>query len=257
MSTCKVNGVELYYDLQGEGEAIVFTHGASWDHKQWELQMKYFSVNYRVVTWDVRGHGQSSLPEGKVDAEDFTRDLIGLLDHLAIEKAHLCGLSMGGHISLQTAIHYPERVHSLILIGTPFTNSFNWYEKLFVPINRWSSRVISMKTTATMQANMLSKNNPHNKVYIEQVVQQIPRRNWIRLWDAITRMESKEQLGDINCPTLLLQGEQDTMIGRQQQYMNEKITSSAMKIVKNAHHATNLDNPTEVNRYILEFLRSR
>lgn|GEM_PF-3427727 len=66
---------------------------------------------------------------------DFSDDLIALMNHLNIENALICGLSMGAHISLQTAIRYPERVKGLILIGTPCSNTFNLYEKKFVPIN--------------------------------------------------------------------------------------------------------------------------
>ncbi|WP_078592924.1 alpha/beta fold hydrolase [Evansella clarkii] len=248
------NNVTLYYENQGEGKAIIFTHGASWNHKQWHPQVDYFSENYQTVVWDVRGHGQSSLPKGKVDSEDFSRDLIALLDHLNIEKAVLCGLSMGGHISLQTAIRYPDRVEALILIGTPFTNSFNWYEKIFVPVNRFSNRLIPMSAAGKIQAKMLSKFNPDNKDYIQEAFEMIDRNNWNRVWDAVTRMESGKDLEKVKCPTLLLQGDHDTMIMREQKAMMEKIKNAQLKIIKNAHHATNLDNPDEVNRVIQEFL---
>lgn len=255
MSKCVVNNVELYYEVKGEGEAIVFTHGASWNHASWKAQVDYFSKHYKTIVWDIRGHGYSSLPEGEVDARDFTRDLIALLDHLAIEKANLCGLSLGGHISIQAAAHYPDRVKSLLLIGTPFTNTFNRYEKLLVPLNRFSSLLIPMQMMANMQANMLSNFNPHNRAYIQEAVLQIPKSNWIRLWDAITKMESKGDLDKIQCPTLIMYGDHDTMIERQQQYMSEEISNAELEVVKNANHATNLDNPEEVNHYIKDFLK--
>ncbi|MGV2788097.1 alpha/beta hydrolase, partial [Clostridium perfringens] len=78
--------------------------------------------------------------------------------------------------------------------------------------------------------------------------------NWVRIWDAVTRMESTQDLHKIHCPTLLLQGESDTMIRRQQEYMQERIANSRLRIIRNAHHATNLDNPDEVNEAIASFL---
>ncbi|GIN91919.1 hypothetical protein J6TS1_49800 [Siminovitchia terrae] len=72
MPKVKINNVELYYEVKGSGDAIVFTHGASWDHRQWEPQIDELSKRYKNITWDVRGHGQSSLPKGKVDSEDFS-----------------------------------------------------------------------------------------------------------------------------------------------------------------------------------------
>lgn len=248
------NNVKLYYEVKGDGKPIVFTHGASWNHKQWKPQVEYFAKFYKTIVWDVRGHGYSSLPKGNVKSEDFSKDLIALLDHLGIEKAILCGLSMGGHISLQVASRYPERVESLILLGTPFTNAFNWYEKILVPFNRWSARFIPMKVLGKIQANLLSKFNPSNKQYIEQAFSLLSRDNWVRVWSAVTRMESKNELDRIGCPTLILQGDHDTMIKRQQAYMHAKIKQSALITIKNAYHATNLDNPEEVNKHIKRFL---
>ncbi len=254
MPVFKGNNVNLHYEIKGEGRPIIFTHGASWNHKQWQPQVEFFSSSYRAIVWDVRGHGFSSLPEGKVDSEDFNRDLIDLMDFLGIEKATLCGLSMGGHISLQTAIRFPERVEALILLGTPCTNSFNWYEKIAVPINRWSSRLIPMKLSGRLQADVLSKFNPDNRSFIEEAFSLIPHDNWVRIWDAVTRMESADDLHKVSCPTLLLQGDHDTLVKRQQEFMASKIRGAELKIVSQAHHATNLDNPDEVNKYMQEFL---
>ena len=251
---CTINNVELYYETKGKGEPLIFTHGASWDHKQWDKQVDYFSEHYQTITWDVRGHGSSSLPKGKVHAEDFYKDLIGLMKHLEIKKAHLCGLSMGGHISLQTAIHYPEYVKSLILIGTPFTNKYNWYEKVLMPVNRFSNLFIPMSLSAKIQAYTLSKFNKANKSYINSTVAAMSYKNWIRLWNAISRMESGNKLDKVNCPTLILHGDHDTMVQRQQEYLHKNIKNSQLIIIGNAHHATNLDNPNQVNENIQNHL---
>ncbi|KOS60392.1 alpha/beta hydrolase [Lysinibacillus agricola] len=254
MPTCTINNVDLYYEIKGKGEPIIFTHGASWDKNQWDKQVDYFSQYYQTITWDVRGHGASSLPKGMVDAVDFRKDLIGLMNHLQIKNAHLCGLSMGGHISLQTAIHNPEYVKSLILIGTPFTNKFNWYEKLLVPLNRFSNLFIPMSVSAKIQAYTLSKFNKENKHYINSTVASMSYKNWVRIWNAVSRMESRNDLDKVNCSTLILYGEKDTMIKRQQEYLHNNIKQSQLIIIDNAHHATNLDNPNQVNENIHQHL---
>lgn len=133
------------------------------------------------------------------------------MDHLKLDQAILCGLSMGGHISLQTAINYPERVKSLILIGSPCSNTLNLYEKVFVPINRFSSKMISMELSGKLQAKMLSKFNPENFDYIMNAFSMITKDNWVRIWDAVTRMESRNDLHKAKCPTLLLTGDHDRM----------------------------------------------
>ncbi len=254
MPSFESNKATLFYEFAGTGRPLVFTHGASWDRRQWDKQVDYFKDRYQVITWDVRGHGDSTLPEGPVNPEDFSKDLIALLDHLEIDKAILCGLSMGGHISLQTAIRYPERVEGLVLIGTPCTNSFNLYEKLVVPINRFSIKLIPMKTTAKLLAKTLSKFNPDNAQYILETVSKIPHNNFNRLWHAITGMESKDDLHKVKAPTLILVGDHDNLTSRQQKYIQQNIADSELKIIKNAHHSTNLDNPKDVNQAIAEFL---
>lgn len=249
--------VNLYYEISGEGPPIIFTHGASWNHGQWEKQVHHFRNTRTVVTWDVRGHGLSSLPEGPVNSEDFSADLMALMDHLKLDTAVLCGLSMGGHISLQSAARYPERVTGLVLIGTPCTNSFNLYEKIVVPINRMSSRWISMETLAKMQAKVLSKLNPANEAYIREATLMIPHDAWIRLWDSVTRMESRDDLPRIACPTLLLIGDHDNLTNAHQEYMRAYIPGSELKVIPRAQHGTNLDNPEAVNREIEEFLAKK
>lgn len=248
-------GASLYYQVVGEGIPLVFTHGASWNHKQWQRQEDFFKEKYRVVTWDVRGHGASSLPPGKVDSRDFSEDLIALLDHLQIESAILCGLSLGGHISLQTAAWYPKRVQGLSLIGTPCTNAFDLYEKLFVPINRLSTRLTPMRVLGRLQAKMLSKFNPSNALYIEEAVTMIPHSNWTRIWSSVSRMESRDLLSTIQCKTLLLIGDHDSLTRRQQSYMLARIPTCELQTIPKAHHGTNLDNPQAVNQAILEFVQ--
>jgi 3-oxoadipate enol-lactonase len=70
------NEAKLYYDVRGEGFPIIFTHGASWNHLQWKKQVEFFKDKFKVITWDVRGHGYSTLPDGPVNSEDFSSDLI-------------------------------------------------------------------------------------------------------------------------------------------------------------------------------------
>lgn len=194
------------------------------------------------------------MPDGPVNSEDFSSDLIALMDHLKLDKAILCGLSMGGHISLQTAIRYPERVKSLILIGTPCSNTLNLYEKVFVPINRFSSKIISMQLSAKLQAKMLSQFNRENYDYIISAFSMISKDNWIRVWDAVTRMESKHNLHQVKCPTLLLIGDHDTLTRRHQPYIHDRIHNSTLRTINNAHHGTNLDNPRAVNEEIMNFI---
>jgi pimeloyl-ACP methyl ester carboxylesterase len=256
MGFFKSGGASLYYEISGEGEPLVFLHGASWDSQMWAEQVSHFSPQFMTVCMDARGHGKSNLPPGKVDSRQFSRDVCSLLDHLNIEKAVICGLSMGGHVALQTAAYYPERVSGLILIGAPFSNTYRFYERFAVPINRFSSRLLPPKTIAKMQANLLSKFTPSVKDYILKAHKSLNYKDWNRVWAAVTRMESEHLLKNIACPVLQLIGDHDSMTNYLQEPMLRRLQNSRIVTIKNAHHATNLDNPTQVNEEIERFIQT-
>lgn len=255
MPTVKLHDVEIYYQEHGQGEPLVFTHGNSLFHAQWAPQVEEFAKTHRVIVWDVRGHGKSTLPPGEVNPDSFSRDLIGLLDSLKIEKAVLCGLSMGGHISLQTAVRYPQRVRALVLIGAPFTNSFNWFEKLTVPINLLSVRLMPLEWTAKLTADAVSKITPATRSLVEQGFAFMTHDQFLRQWAGNLRMESKHDLHKVQCPTLILHGEKDSLVARQQGVLVASIPGAQFSTIPNAGHLTNLDNPVAVNARISAFLQ--
>ena len=114
------DGTRLYYEETGSGTPLVFVHEFGGDHRSWEMQMRYFSRRYRCVAYAARGYTPSDVPEAP-DAYSYmhmANDLVDLLDHLNIERTHLCGLSMGGYTTLQIGMDHPGRALSLTLAGT-------------------------------------------------------------------------------------------------------------------------------------------
>lgn len=247
-------GATLYYEEKGKGASLVFLHGAALDMRQWKGEVDHFSNEYRVITLDARGHGRSSLPPGKVSPSVFWQDVVALLDHLNIQKAILCGLSMGGHVSIQTAIYAQKRVEALILLGAPCTNQFNLFERLVLPINLFSQRIMPMSWIAWSISILGS--TPEIKAYIREVVGSIDHDVYNRIWKSVTSMESREGLARITCPTLIMIGDHDWMTKRQQNYINKQIKGSRLVVIKNAHHVTNLDNPQQVQQEITLFLQN-
>lgn len=247
-------GASLYYKEKGSGYPIIFLHGAALDMQQWRHQAEYFASGYHVITLDARGHGKSSLPPGVVDPDVFWRDVVALMNHLKISKAVLCGLSMGAHVAIQTAIHAPGRVEGLILIGAICTNQFNFYEKIGVPVNRFCLRLMPISWVAWSMCAILGKNNVRARAYIKQTVGTLDRDTFNRVWRAVTSMESRKGLKYINCPTLILIGDHDSLTRRQQEYIHRNIAGSRLAVIENAHHGTNLDNPVQVEQEIDEFL---
>jgi 3-oxoadipate enol-lactonase len=118
MPDATVNGTEIYYEVHGEGSPIVFAHGVGGNHAIWAFQTAYFKQWYQVISFDHRGFGRSKhLPDGP-DRSEYLADLLGLLDHLGIQKASLVAQSMGGIACLGMAAWHPERVAALVMAGT-------------------------------------------------------------------------------------------------------------------------------------------
>ena len=120
MPKAQVGGVKLYYEETGQGFPLVFCHEFAGGYESWEAQVKFFSRSYRVVTYNARGYPPSDVPseQESYSQEQAVEDLHGLLRHLGIDSAYICGLSMGGNVALNFGIAYPEGTKALVVAGT-------------------------------------------------------------------------------------------------------------------------------------------
>jgi pimeloyl-ACP methyl ester carboxylesterase len=113
-----VNGVNIYYRVQGKGEPLILIMGLGGECGDWVLQACTFKKHYRVITFDNRGVGKSDKPSEPYTVKTMADDTVGLMDYLGVDKAHVLGVSMGGMIAQEVAINHPERVGKLILVST-------------------------------------------------------------------------------------------------------------------------------------------
>ncbi|MGH2729315.1 MAG: alpha/beta fold hydrolase, partial [Actinomycetota bacterium] len=117
MPFVEVDGVKLFYEEAGDGPPVVFSHGLFMDHEMFDPQVDVLQKEFRCVTWDERGHGQTDAA-GSWTYWDSAKDVLSLLDHLAIDAAVLVGMSQGGFLSLRAALLAPERVRGLVFIDS-------------------------------------------------------------------------------------------------------------------------------------------
>ena len=118
MPTAKINGINQYYEVHGDGPAVVFLHGSGGNHAIWWQQVGYFARRYKTITLDLRGFGKSENPPGGPDCLDIPADVIGLLDHLKIDKAAVVGQSLGATACLRLAVAYPKRISAVVLAAS-------------------------------------------------------------------------------------------------------------------------------------------
>ena len=115
-----VNGISVAYNDEGkmDGPAIIFVHGFPFDKSMWDLQMESLKEDFRVIAYDIRGHGSSEAGNENFSIDIFTNDLLFLMDALEVEKPILCGLSMGGYIALNAIGKFPQHFSALVLSDT-------------------------------------------------------------------------------------------------------------------------------------------
>src|SRR5512138_204405 len=118
MSILEANHTKLYYEVSGEGPALVFIHGLGSSTRDWEYQIPEFSKQYQVIAVDLRGHGQSDKPEGPYTIPMFAADLAALLRALNVSSAHIVGISLGGGVAFQFALDYPAMVKTLTIVNS-------------------------------------------------------------------------------------------------------------------------------------------
>lgn len=257
-----VNELEIHYIDVGDSDAlpIVLIHGFPFSHEMWAPQIALLEKQFRVVAYDLRGHGKSGVGDGQYTLEFFVDDLVGLLDHLEIEKAALCGLSMGGYIALRFAERNPERLLALILADTQAKADSN-DAKL-----RRAAAIKSVKTNgveAYAESFVKSAFAPQtfaSKSDVVEAIKLIIRSNSSlgicgALLALLSRTETTEALLGIRVPTLILVGEQDALTPPSaSQEMHNRIPNSEIHLIPNAAHMSNLENSGEFNKHLLDFL---
>ncbi|MCA9397457.1 alpha/beta hydrolase [candidate division WWE3 bacterium] len=242
-----VDNGELYYQLHGSGTPIVFLHGFSLDHRMWNEQVKHFSNNYQTITYDLRGFGQSSLPNKPYSHFD---DVHSLLTQLNIEEAHIVGLSMGGEAAIDFALAYPNKLVTLTLIdsslgGFPCPVDWNVHAKevgLEQAKQNWLNHEVFQQT----------RKNKDVTERIQEMINNYSGWKWLNDDPRLKLTPSAmERVHEINVPTLILVGEKDLPYFHDTaKYIHQQIEKSVSKFIPQTGHMANMENPTFVNTSI-------
>jgi 3-oxoadipate enol-lactonase len=260
-----VNNVRLYYEDHGAGpQTILFAHGLLWSGKMFTKQVDVLRPRYRCITFDWRGQGQSSVTHDGYDMETLYADTVALMDALHIETCHVVGLSMGGFIGMRLAARRPDRVASLILIGTSAdpepTANIPKYRMLNL-VARWLSLRLVAGRVMSIMFGQKFLTNPLRQHERAEWRRQLFANHRIGITQAtsgvIARQGVSDELQKIAVPTLILVGDQDVAtVPATAQRMHERISHSQLVIIPGAGHTSTVEEPDAVNTAILEFLAS-
>ena len=247
MPKARVNGIELYYEVYGNGPAVVFAHGAGGNHLSWWQQVPVFARQYRCITFDHRGFGQSpDVPDGP-GSQAFVEDLTHLLDYLKIDRVSLVAQSMGGRTCLGFTLAYPGRVQALVMADT--TGGFG------------DARMAQLRAEGEAA---LAGPNPPPRTYAQHFPQEQPAQAF--LYEQIRALNpprrevpvpgpTVEQVRVLRTPTLLIVGEHDVIAPPSIMKMFQSyIPHARLAEVAGAGHSVYFEKPQEFNRLVLKFL---
>lgn len=263
MPTAAVNGIQVSYtDSGGSGPVVVLSHGFLMDQSMFDAQVAALAPDYRVITWDQRGHGGTPAP-GPFSYWDSARDVLALLDYLGVERAALGGMSQGGFLSLRAALLTPERVSGLILIdsqaGTEAEASRPGYEQLH---QTWLDQGPGpvQEIVAAIILGPGTWDGWYAK-WAEQYAEWAPGNLGQLTWPFRCLMDRDDitgRLGEIGCPALIVHGSQDAAIApAEAEKMRDGLASpTTFTLIGGAPHASNVTHPGAVNAEIVSFLQA-
>lgn len=256
-----INNVNIYYEVKGQGEPLLLIHGLTSSSRSWEKQVSMFTQHYRVITFDIRGHGKSDKPIGPYSIELFATDAVELMRFLGIDSAHVIGFSMGGMVGFQLAVDVPEMIKSLVAVnccpeGSMRTLDYGIDCFKHLVLRQFNGRRKRGQDTGgqLVQASMLE--NSH-----ESVIERLAVNNKLAYASAFRSLVAwsvVDRLHTITCPILLVTSDQDYVPVSVKQGYASKMTCVEVAVIAKSSHAIPTERAEEFNALVMEFLsRSR
>ena len=258
-----INDFTVSYNDSGSDNTtvIICIHGFPLNKSMWDKQAEALNKDYRVIAYDVRGHGNSDSGIGDFNIELFVNDLICLMDTLKLDKAVLCGLSMGGYIALNAIEKYPERFEALVLSDTQcIADTPEAKEKRLKAIENIKENGVEKYANESIK-NLFSPESLLTKkdevAVVREMIVNTPMQSLFKTLLALAeRKETCSKLQDIKLPVLIMAGSEDKITPPAvAQQMHEKIQHSVLKIIDYAGHLANLENPDDFNYQLKYFLQ--
>ena len=257
-----VNRLTVSYSDHGPEGApvIILIHGFPFNKSMWNGQVAALKDNYRVIAYDIRGHGNSDPGIDDFFIELFVNDLVRFMEKLGIEKPILCGLSLGGYIALNAVLKYPTRFDGLILNDTQcIADTPEIKENRCLAIIHIKEKGVEQYAEESIKKLFASGTFAKKENVIHAVKEMIintPKRTLCNTLHALAeRKEMCTRLHEINIPVLIMVGKEDKITpAAAAQEMHGKIRDSMLKIIQHAGHVTNLENPIAFNFQLKKFL---
>jgi len=254
------DGCDIHVEVEGPRNApvLMLSNSLGTNLHMWDDQVAPWSRHFRLVRYDRRGHGQSSVPKGPYTMERLGRDVLAVIDTLNIAKINWCGLSMGGMVGQWLGAHAPDRVDKLVLSNT---SSF------FPDKSIWEGRLKTVRDkglAAIVDANMerwftkeFRERNPQAIARMREMFLATKADGYIGCGEAIRDMDHRPLLAKISAPTLVIAGKHDPATTPEaNEFICEHVPNADIAVLDTAHIA-NVEQPKLYADTVLDFLLSR
>jgi pimeloyl-ACP methyl ester carboxylesterase len=263
MAEVQLSTTKLFYIKEGRGqETIVFSHGLLWSHKMFEDQIDFLKKKYTIIAYDHRGQGQSEVTSGEYNIDMLTQDAAELIEKIVMKPIHFVGLSMGGFVGMRLAARYPEKIKSLILLETsanpePVENLPKY--KFLNAIVKWLGVIptVAKRVMKIMFAESWLK-NPQNKDDYKRWLNELKtnKKSISKSVEAVIyRKGVEEEIRNIQCPTMVVVGDEDVATKPEKaKFIQMSIPSAKLHIIPGAGHSSSIEKPDQINKLIMEWL---
>ena len=249
------SGTFYVFNKKEQSIPIVFIHGVGLTYEIWQPQLDFFK-DYSNLSYDILGHGKSSLTKQNISFDDFSEQLIDLIDELKIEKIHLVGFSIGSLIARNFATKYSNRLQSLILLGSIYKRSEQQQKIVNERFNQAKKELkLSRQALKRWFTDKYLENNTDTYEKISSILSGNNMANFLKVYELFVRHKNDEDFEKIQTKTLVMTGEHD--IGstiEMSQQLNNIIKDSELKIIKDGKHLCGIECADEVNLAIKNFV---
>jgi len=251
-----VGELRTHFALTGDKEPVlVFSNSLGTDFSMWEPQVAELQRRFRILRYDTRGHGQSSVLPADYTIEQLGRDVVGLLDSLRLDRVHFCGLSMGGMIGMWLGIHAPKRLHRLVLSNTAARIGTK---------EMWNGRIATVRADGmkSVAAAVIERwftpefraSFPEKVAVAQRMLEKSPPEGYAACCSAIRDMDQRNAVAQIKAPTLVIYGGKDPVTPAADAHFLKDQIRGAIEVELAAAHLSNVEQADAFTEALREFL---
>lgn len=256
MPSVGAEGAEIYYETAGDGDPLLLIMGLGADSRGWTMQMHAFAEKYRVIAFDNRGVGKSSVPPPPYTTERMAGDALAVLDAEEIERAHVLGVSLGGTIAQHLVLAAPNRVRSLVL-GSTWAGPSDWRTRLrkmqLGILEREGVEGLVRARVLFIFSPTMFESAPQMMDLIEKTMAETPLEGYLYQLDAAETHDVRARLGEVRVPTLVITGKRDILVPPELSAEVASLIPGAELVVLETAHAIQLEESGPFNETVLAF----